>query len=257
MIKSILKYSALTLLIIICNLVIIIPGLFKLIIPHQMFGLIEFYLKNVNLPGIIIFIIIQLLTFFFIKTKRYSLVKTVLPISLFLYLLIIIIEHPQILNQEILYKKPFDIKFVYASLDYHHSLPDQTKYEIYKIVVDMCTPCILVDSLYSNHSVCYYRAPTIRPMSDSLLSLFQNDWRANGIENEFYSNNTDVIDSHYMVIGNYRGILTFTPIKRVDNDIIFGYKLYSGPLAAFGGYYKCIKENNKWRLEPCGPMWIS
>jgi len=257
MIKSILKYSSIALLIIIGNLIIIIPGIYKIILPRETFGLFEFYSESVYFIRIIILIIVQLVIFFYLKNRKLSLNKSMIPIFIFFFIIIIILEHPKIFNQEILYKKSLEAKFEYSSLDYYKSLPMQTKYEIYKTVIDKWTPCILVDSLSNNTGFSPYYSHPLMPISDSLLTIFKHSWDKNKLPNIIISDYKHVIDSNHQVIGDYNGLLTLTPIKLIDNKIIIGYQLYSNPLGAQGGYYRCLKKDNKWSLISIGHFWIS
>lgn len=254
MAKSIIKYSLKILIIISINLLIIVPVLFFLILPREYNAILPVYLDSISFPILTVFIIVQIFFLFLLNKKKHAFTKLI-SVYFLLYAVPLILEHPKLMNQEVLYIKPIGAKYFYASIEYHNSIPNQMKYEIYKSIIDLYSPCILNDSLV-NGIDCKYNSSKIY-LGDTILNKLCDDWSIVQNSNIIFSKSPDVQNPDSVIPSGYKGILTLTPIKLVGNKIIVGYNLYCGILCGRCNYYECIKENDKWKLVVIGPIWVS
>lgn len=181
----------------------------------------------------------------------------IISVVIFLVLTDFFLEYPEFGNKEILFEKSFNTKLTYASLDFHNSLSNADIIEIFSLVLDKYNSYYLAE-YFDNKAGHLTKSENDYKVyfNDSLKSSLQKHWKKSNQANEFFNELSEVVDSSW-IVKNSKIVITFSPIKMVDDKIYLGYDKWTIPMGSNGGVIQIKKVNNSWRFIKNYSMWIS
>ncbi len=168
------------------------------------------------------------------------------------------LEYPDFGNKEIFFKKSFETRYTYASLDFHNSLADDELLEILDLILikndSYCLASYFENKagrlLKSKHNYRIY-------FRNGLKNTITKQWEDANKENIFFQELSDITDKIFIIDKKFECAFTFSPIKKVDVKFYIGYDKWIAPMGSSGGVYQIRKIYGKWVLVKSISNWVS